>query len=100
MNSVIGVILLTFDAFINTKYLLVEIPKIERVISYPEQNQANQFVHNNKNESASDAFQSSQRIRPNGFSIKSKTSFGIKHFVPITFSHNQINNFNFDCILI
>ena len=85
MNSVIGVILLTFDVFINTKYLLVEIPKIDRVISYPEQNQANQFVQNNKNESASDGFQSSQRITPNGFSIKSKTSFGIIHFLPITF---------------
>ena len=95
MNSFIGVILVLFDACICTKYLLVEIPKIERVISYPEENQANEFVHYNKNESASDAFQSSQRIRPNGFSIKSKTSFGIKHFVPVTFSHNLINNFNF-----
>ena len=95
MNSVILLILLTFDMFIHTKYLLVEIPKKGKIISYPEQNQANEFVHYNKNESASDAFQSSQRIRPNGFSIKSKTSFGIKHFVPVTFSHNLINNFNF-----
>ena len=78
MNSVLVVILLTFDACILTKYLLVEIPKIEREFPFPEKNQAKQFVYYNKNESTSDLFQSSQGLRPNGFSKISKASFGIK----------------------
>ena len=91
MNSLIVVILLIFDACICTKYLLVEIPKIERVISYPEENQANEFVHYNKNESTSDTFQSSHRLRPNGFSMISKASFGINNNLLIVILH-QIKN--------
>ena len=97
MNSVILLILLTFDMFIHTKYLLVEIPKIERAISYPEENEANEFVHYNKNESISDTFQSSHRLRPNGFSMISKASFGINNYLLIVILHQikMINIFDF-----
>ena len=87
MNLLIGVILLIFDTCICTKYLLVEIPKIERVISYPEENQENEIVHYNKNESTSDTFQSSHGLRENGFSMMSKASFGINNYLPIVILH-------------
>ena len=84
MKIVIGLIILTINACIYTKYLLVQIPKAHREISNTN-NQLNHFVRHNKKESASTTDQPSEELRANGSSIAPKSSFGNKHYLTVKY---------------